>query len=582
MATKQDVSFGNPATLIAPDLAVAQQQIARKQAIIDAMRSQSLSPIDAGRGSVSWTQGLAKMLDAYAANSMQKRNDAQAIDINRQYASRLAPMFGGSAPAPSGPNPYAPTPAPSPSPSPQPPTADNGPLPAMPPVNPSPAASSPQDAPPVTPSLPTGQPPAPAAAAMPSAAPSYPMALTGNPQQDMGYYIMDPEDYTKAVITARAPTDFTRLLAQSGIDPNSPIGRRLMQEQVFKQNYVAPVNARAGSYTTDPATGRTVYHPQLSPDSEPVYDGAGNIVGVKTLDGAIQVIHDVEKAKASGKGEGENPYTPVQVYNPQTGNYDWRPRSDILSGNGANPPPAPVAGGATGGSLNTYYGKAANTGPAVAAPGPSGQSSGQAAGTNSANAFQSAIDAGASAKDASFQIDRMMQNWQKVPTGHGADVISDVKSAGNAISGAAGFGPIFNTSTIASFDQIRKGAAALGMQLSKASGQTSTDARLQNALDALPSAHYSPQARYEVQLNLKGLWASAQARGQAAALWQQTHGNDSYPAFARTWQQNYDPELFYQYAQGPQQFQKWAQTLNAQQRSAMLEKYRALKSMGAF
>ena len=55
MATKQNVSFGQPTALMqytAPDLIVEQQQIARRQALIDVLREQGLQPIDGGRGAI--------------------------------------------------------------------------------------------------------------------------------------------------------------------------------------------------------------------------------------------------------------------------------------------------------------------------------------------------------------------------------------------------------------------------------------------------------------------------------------------------------------------------------------------------
>ena len=98
MTTSQNVSFVGPSPqqllLQGPDLLIQQQQLERKQNLIDALRQQSLQQIDGGRGNISWTQGLAKLANAWAAGSMQKKNDALAKGVYQAMRDRQNTMFG--------------------------------------------------------------------------------------------------------------------------------------------------------------------------------------------------------------------------------------------------------------------------------------------------------------------------------------------------------------------------------------------------------------------------------------------------------------------------------------------------------
>ena len=248
MATKQEVGFGQPTALMqytAPDLIVEQQQIARRQALIDVLREQGLQPIDGGRGAISWTQGLAKVLGTWAAGRMQKKNDARSVMVSKGLSNAIAPQFGlpqiwgpdgnriaaNPAPIPMQPQSAPPPPAP-----PQ-PSFDQAfspdtalalqqgqPLPPMP-EQPMPASAPAQASPPPFAS--------PQAAAGPQ---NYPMRSSGDPMTDLYNYSSNPTAYSEQKIKTDAPNDFARQLAQSGIDPRSPLGQQLMQQQTAKLN----------------------------------------------------------------------------------------------------------------------------------------------------------------------------------------------------------------------------------------------------------------------------------------------------------------------------------------------------------
>lgn len=108
------------------------------------------------------------------------------------------------------------------------------------------------------------------------------------------------------------PTDFARQLMQSGIDPNSPIGRQLMQQQVQKSNYLAPVNARPGSIMRDPLDPSKIiaFNPHIPEGGTPQFDSSGNVVGIAPLAGAADVAQTMSRAGAAGKAS----VTPITAF----------------------------------------------------------------------------------------------------------------------------------------------------------------------------------------------------------------------------------------------------------------------------
>lgn len=413
-----------------------------------------------------------------------------------------------------------------------------------------------------------------------------PWSLSGDPRQDMSAYMMNPEEYGKAVIASHAPTDIAKMMMQAGIDPSSALGHQIMQAQIAKQNYIAPINGRPGATIRDPSDPTKVlgYDAPSINGAFPVYGPDGMPSGYQQAPGASQAMGAVAAAEAGGKGAGGAPFELVTVVDQTTGAKYQVPKSQLLGGAGTPSAGSPPAGG---GSLNSYYGRGAPAGKPSGGPalsnqsdlGPQGQNAATTAGTNSANGFQSAIDEGVKAKDASRSIDLILTAAKGLPTGAGSDTLSTIKSRVNAFTTGVGGGPVFNTANIAKFDEIKKNAANLAAQLSSGAGQTGTDARLNNAIQSLPNAHYSPAAIQEVGLNLKGLAAAANARSIAAANWQQQHGPGSYSQFQSTWQKAYNPDLFYHVQKGD--LAAWAKGMSATARARVLDQYRSLKALGA-
>lgn len=565
MPTNTNTGYLNPTAMLAPDVAVEQMRIQRQQDLVDAMRQMALAPtVKPSEGGAVWAQGLAKMGEALLARRSQKGLDTRSIANSRALGDQL---FGRSQPQGGGD-----------------PTSSAGLPPVRPQAQLTPEAQQGLNA---VNAQPETQQPAP----QPQQQQSYPLSLTGNRQQDMTDYVLSPTHFAEKLIDSHAPVDFTRLLHQSGIDPNSALGRQLMQSQVAKQNYIAPVNGRPGSTIRDPNDPSKIlgYDAPTVEGAFPVYGPDGMPTGYQQAPGAAAAIGAAAGAKAGGTAAGQAPYELVTVTD-ATGNTFQIPKSSVPGIGGQ-----PGGGAPAGGSLNNWYSHGAPGAPAPASapsgPGgvgiptgisPGAKAANEEAGRNSANGFSQAINAGLDAKNSMRTIDNISHAAQGLSTGPGSGMISDLKSGVNAAAGAFGHGPVFDADKIARFDEMAKNAATLGSQLaSSAAGSNGvTDARLSNALRSLPGSHYSPAAVQEVATNLKGLQAAALARAQAASTWQQQHGPNSFPQFQQQWQQAYNPDVFYHMQKGVPDFQKWVGSMSAADRQRTLNQYRQMKAMG--
>ena len=99
-APTQNVNFwANPAAALSPDLVVQQQQIDRQNQMVAYLRQQALEPIDPGKGSISWTQGMAKLAQALAGGISQRGVDKRQNALNYAMANQVR-QANGLAPLP--------------------------------------------------------------------------------------------------------------------------------------------------------------------------------------------------------------------------------------------------------------------------------------------------------------------------------------------------------------------------------------------------------------------------------------------------------------------------------------------------
>lgn len=92
----------NPITAQIPNFAVQQMQAQRQQAIAQALMQQGMAPIDYdSKGRISWTQGLAKMLQAYEGTKMGNDAITQQAGLQQQGMQAQGQALGMGQPSPS-------------------------------------------------------------------------------------------------------------------------------------------------------------------------------------------------------------------------------------------------------------------------------------------------------------------------------------------------------------------------------------------------------------------------------------------------------------------------------------------------
>lgn len=100
------------------------------------------------------------------------------------------------------------------------------------------------------------------------------------------------------------PTDFTKLLQQAGIDPNSTLGRQIMQQQVAKLNNIPLVAGRAGAPMYKPDGTIAAMAPVIPKNAVPTIEN-GRVTGVTPLPGAAGVEQTNAYADQAGKNQAE-------------------------------------------------------------------------------------------------------------------------------------------------------------------------------------------------------------------------------------------------------------------------------------
>jgi hypothetical protein len=528
----QNVSFVNPLDPGgAAAMAVQQQQIQRQQAIAQALQQQSMQDTPGNGGAVSWTQGLARMAQALAANKIYKDTGKQNVDLATKQGQAMQRMFG------------------------------LGGQPQAPDQSASPIAQIAADVAPQARAEARANPmPADSAVVPPEQAQQAPqrgpMSLSGDPTQDYTDYSINPEEYSKALIASHSPNDFAKQLIQSGVDPNSAVFRQLMQAKVAKDNYVAPVNGRPGSTIRDPFDPSKVvgYDAPNIEGAMPDYGPDGMPTGYHQLPGAQGAMQGVSAAKAVGSAAGEL----VDVYNPATHQMVKIPKSALLSG---------AAGGQA---------------PMASAPPLGANKAFEVTGANSANAFQAISDGAADVPNRILALNQMQSivNDPQSSFGPGSSHLNEGQLAQytGAIGQSLGIAP---PARVTNYQEFSKWAAQYSARSAQELGLSGSDARVQIAVHATPNGEMSKDALKSVIPQMMGLEHAKQGYAVAANAWQQAHGPDSVQAFRTEWNKIYDPRIYTAMANGPAAVQSLLKHASPADRKALIEKSQALASLGA-
>lgn len=257
-------AFGLPQllSLYDPNVAVEQAQLDRQTALANALRQESLTPIQTngqigGMGyRVSPLNIVAKALQGYQANQLYNQTDQQRLSMAAALAQAVRGPQGQSSEAP---------------------------------VTGADATSDVNAAPVSAPASPAAQ----------------PSSGIGLPQMIRGAML---EAFSPALAGAYAkgltPTDISREVAAAGIDPNSTLGHQLIQQHLAKGNYIPPVSGRPGGYLATP-NGQITNLPKV-PDGYAAVQNPNSPTGFDIVPqpGGIGAVQGSTQASATGTGTG--------------------------------------------------------------------------------------------------------------------------------------------------------------------------------------------------------------------------------------------------------------------------------------
>jgi hypothetical protein len=138
------------------------------------------------------------------------------------------------------------------------------------------------------------------------------MLLTGDPKTSQALLsMMGPQEYAKALAGRYAPTDMEKMLRAAGIDPSSAQGQQALVQNVNKQNYIAPVQAREGSTLVGPDGKPTFYNPKVAAGAMPQFGANGMPNSVTEIPGAAGAAEDAARAQELGQTAGKYSILPT-------------------------------------------------------------------------------------------------------------------------------------------------------------------------------------------------------------------------------------------------------------------------------
>lgn len=351
-----------PITAQIPDFALRQMQAARGQQMAAAMMQQGMAPIDYDpRGRISWTQGLAKLLQSGVGMGMGSQSMQQQAALQQQGMQAMGQAYGMGGPqgattpqgtpqgATAAPNPQALAGALSPSIAAQQALAQGAQQGSVGPMNTNAATMTALQTPP--PQSPVQSPPAPQA-------PQPGMGGSPAPLNPMGLPPMllwqasqgDPaaQEQVKTLLANLQTTPEIKNNNWMGMQP----GQALANAQGTATK-AAQIEYKPGEFTSNAVTGQNSFYPSLPANSQPTSVGPNGQVGsVVPVPGAAQVTANNAYSDAVGHslgtvGEATNPDGSItKGFNKDLFN---SPLSLWTPGQG-NPPPQVVPNASPSGS----------------------------------------------------------------------------------------------------------------------------------------------------------------------------------------------------------------------------------------
>jgi hypothetical protein len=598
----------NPSVLVAPDYQTEMLEAQRRLDLANALRQQALTDTPGNGGAVSWTQGLARLAAALSSSANARSGYKEMKGANQAYAAGLRSMFGGAPSpaqqqaAPPAPDPQAGVPQPAPVQPQAPAPADTPSGPVAPglgasrfpvqsgvdPLAPQPDVNtnqpyytgSPSAPPQAAPQPPSAPPSNVSFAPMGGATPSGPFNLTGDPNRDMAMYVMNPDEYSKAVVAnsakIAAPTDPELLVnhMRSAYLSGDMATAQADYQALQKLNYIAPAATRPGGWTQDPVTKVWTFHPQAPiPGAVPGPPDADGNMTWRVPAGTEAAVAERAQSQAAGTSAGQAPYQFKEVYDAASGQMKLVPVSTLAGSTtptgGGNASPGRYTPGAGGSPARTV-----GSGPGGFAAGPPlGAAAGaDTLGKNNADAFQDV-------QTIATQARQQMQSLREME-----GLVNGGLRTGPTPAKQQELAENWGLSWLARDNAFvfNKDSARFIAQSAQNLGLNGSDARLGMLAHATPNMSMTPGALKQVIPVMEGLTMANAAKADANAYWVQHNpqGVMSQPQFESWWRQNYDPRIFTAIARGPAAFKAQIKRLGPQDQQFYMSKYYALRNMG--
>lgn len=431
----------------------------------------------------------------------------------------------------------------------------------------------------------------------------------------LGGMLAGPGELGKAIVSANAPTDFTKAMRQAGIDPSSALGREIAQKNIAKTINIPLVSGRAGAPMFD-AQGNIVAMAPKVPDNAIPYIVNGQVAGVAPLPGAAGVEQGNAYAQAAGKAQAEPIAAVDAAGNPVFTNKLTAACGAAPGGMGGAPaaggnpwqiPPgvqaerdqgrlqilqdelgrttSPVDRAALQREISRTQGGAAAPAGVRPAAAPGYATSQEKLAGAAADRYNGLVGQAADSSTRVNVYDNILKlSKEGVQTGPSADWNNKLKGYMAGLPGADRMFPGIKND-VSNYQEINKFMYQNAQRNWQAAGGTGTDSQLDAFSKASPNSSMFPQA-----LQAMAEWGKAgelalQSKVNAMQAWKDSNNGNvaNQDQFERAWRNNFDPMLFQLKTMDPAHAAQVVTNLkqnNPNAYSNLMMKMTALKNMG--
>ena len=392
----------------------------------------------------------------------------------------------------------------------------------------------------------------------------------------------------EAIQAVNTPTDLMKTMRASGINESSPLWSQILQANVAKTNYIAPVNSRPGAIVRDAITNQPLaFNPHVPDGYAPVFDATGNVTGLKPLTGAMDAIAATAKAGTTGIGQA----TPTVAYGPDNKPIFSTKAQDVERANGVAIAPgsaAPdqrlsavlqadaVANGIKNPVSNiTGAGNVATQQPGSYSPqlAPGVDKGANLAQDELSKSYSAQKEAHQQAQTTNSYLQNIVQEAQKAAVGP----LSDKRQYVNGLLSLVGNEKA--TDAVTANNLLDKYSNQIVARLS--SGGLGTDAARSILQSAYPNAKMNLPAITEAAANLRGANNMTIARTNLLAPFGDARDPSTYNQKAREFDQQADPRIYQLQSMNPAEQAAYVKKMPPAEAQEMLSRRQKLKTLGA-